>query len=241
MDAINRLETAFFRVPASIARRWLFAACVLMAPAALPAQFAGFGVNAEGWQIVSFSNISTNNFAIIGTYAPTYFATGGDPGGYIFSSDPDGGDFTFSAPAAFLGNQSAAFGSTLTYSLNYNSTVNYNASDVILVGGGITLLWQQSPDLTPIAAFTTVTVPLAPTAQWHLISGSLASAGDFAIVLGNLTGLYIRGEYAFGADTTGLDSVSFAVVPEPGTWALLGAGLLPLAWGLRRRGKAKKG
>ena len=212
-------------------------AVLFFAPLRARAQFSDFSTGPQSWQIVSFGDISAKNFSIVGTYAPTYFASGGDPGGYIYSTDPDGGDFTFSAPAAFLGNQSAAYGSTLTYSLNYTSTVNYNTTDVILMGGGVTLLWTQSPTLTPGPAFTTVTVPLAPTPQWLLLSGSAASSADFTTVLANLTGIYIRGEYAFGADSTGLDSVSFAAVPEPGSWALLVVGLAPVALMARRRVK----
>ena len=237
-----RLSFASFRIAAHSAcgrTRGCMLLCWLalgvLVPVSARAQFSGFGVNDEGWQIVSFGDISAKNFSIIGTYAPTYFSSGGNPGGYIFSSDPDGGDFTFSAPAIYLGNQSAAYGSTLTYSLNYTSTVNYNTSDVILMGGGVTLLWQQSPTLLPGPSFTNVTVPLSPTADWHLVTGSLASAGDFATVLANLTGVYIRGEYAFGADSTGLDNVNFAAVPEPGTWALMAVGLGAMAWMRRRR------
>lgn len=221
--------------------KFLLLAGLFLIPLSVRAQFSGFGTGDEGWQIVSFTDIPSNNFTIVGTYAPTYFASGGDTGGYIYSADPDGGDFTFSAPAVFLGNQSAAYGSTLTYSLNYTNTVNYNTSDVILMGGGVTLLWQQSPNLTPGPAFTTVVVPLSPTGQWHLVSGSLASAGDFATVLANLSGIYIRGEYAFGPDSTGLDSVNFGAVPEPETWALLAAGLAPLAWMMRQRRKRNRG
>jgi hypothetical protein len=232
----------FFPRVASTGRRRVTKVCGLgllaglfLFPLAVRAQFSDFSISVSGWQVVSFNDISANNFSIVGTYAPTYFASGGDPGGYIYSTDPDGGDFTFSAPAAFLGNKSAAFGSTLTYSLNDTSSVNYNTTDVILMGGGVTLLWQQSPTLVPGPSFTTVTVPLAPTADWHLVGGSLASAGDFTTVLGNLTGIYIRGEYAFGPDSTGLDTVNFAAVPEPETWALLLAGLLALGAVTRRR------
>ncbi len=98
------------------------------------AQTSTFSANAEGWQIVSFNNLSTNDYGLAGTYTPIYNATGGNPGGYISTNDPDGGDFTFAAPSLFLGNKTGA--TSLSYDLQHTNNVDYQTTDVMLVGGG---------------------------------------------------------------------------------------------------------
>src|SRR5262249_16671505 len=69
---------------------------------------SGFNTGDEGWQVVSFENLTTDNFSIMATSTPTFNPTGGNPGGYISTTDQDDGDLTFSAPAKFLGNVSGA-------------------------------------------------------------------------------------------------------------------------------------
>ena len=181
------------------------------APFAVGAAGSTFAADADGWSLVSFTNLSTNTYTVAGTYTATFNATGGNSGGYISSNDPDGGDFTFAAPAAYLGNRTSSIGATLTYDLIHPvGALDYQAADVILVGNGVRLVWQGNPALAPAAAsWTGVSVPLTPSAQWHVgtTDGALATPTDFQTVLGNLTGLYLRGEYTNGADTTGLDNV----------------------------------
>ena len=200
------------------------------------AQFSGFSLSAEGWSIVSFVDTGSN-FSVVGTYSATFTSSGGNPGGHITTTDPDGGDFTFSAPASFLGNQIGALGGTLNYDIRYLGTVNYQSADVILMGGGLRLLWQSSPVLVPTSSWTAVSVSVAPSGQWHVgtLGGSLATTTDFTTVLGSLTGVFIRGEYAFGSDTTSLDNVRFGLVPEPSSVALLACGIIPVALFLRQR------
>src|SRR5689334_9165733 len=69
-----------------------------------------FRTGDEGWKVVSFENLTTDNFSILATYTPTFNMVGGNPGGYISTTDQDNGDLTFSAPAKFLGNVSGATG-----------------------------------------------------------------------------------------------------------------------------------
>ena len=93
--------------------------------------------------------------------------TGGNPGGYISTTDQDNGDFTFSAPARFLGNLSGATG--LSYDLIYPvGAINYQPTDVILMGNGETLLWKSSPDLVPGPAWMSVSLDFVPSTEWHV-------------------------------------------------------------------------
>jgi hypothetical protein len=66
---------------------------------------------------------------------------------YVYVLLPNG-DLTFSAPGKFLGNVSGATG--LSYDLIYAvGAINYQPTDVILMGNGETLLWKSSPDVVP--------------------------------------------------------------------------------------------
>ena len=191
-----------------------------------PAATSFFDTGAEGWLGRSFSNLAADNYFVMSNFNTTFSASGGNPGGFISISDPDNGDFTFSAPAAFLGNLSTAIGTTMTYDLMHTGPAEYHTSDVIFTGNGSRLLWRSSPDLTPSTAWTSVAVLLSPSAQWHLntTSGALATATDFQNVFANVDGIFIRGEFSTSQiESSGLDNV--LIVPEPGSGVLLFAGL----------------
>ena len=176
-----------------------------------------FNSNDEGWQIVSFGDLSTNDYSVMGVYTPTYNSTGGDPGGYISTTDPDNGDFTFGAPSFFLGDQSDATG--LSYDLTHpQGATNYQTTDVMLVGDGLRLLWESNPPIVPGTGWTQVSVNFAPSGSWHLntTGGAPATAANFQSVLGDLTGLYIRGEYTDGPELAGLDNVQLIGAVQPG-------------------------
>jgi hypothetical protein len=186
-----------------------------------------FRTGDEGWQVVSFTNLTTDDFTIKATYVPTFNVAGGNPGGYISTTDQDNGDFTFSAPAKFLGNISGATG--LSYDLIYPvGAINYQPTDVILMGHGETLLWKSSPDIVPGPSWMTVNLNFVPSTEWRvgMSNGALATAADFRNVLGNLSGLFIRGEYTTGLiETPGLDNVTLTgvpnAVPEPSALAMM--------------------
>jgi hypothetical protein len=197
-------------------------ALTLNPPLARGDTVSDFGTGDEGWKVVSFENLTTDNFAIVATYNPIFHLTGGNPGGYISTVDQDDGDLTFSAPAKFLGNVSAATG--LSYDLIYPvGAINYQPTDVILMGNGETLLWKSSPNIVPGPAWMSVNLEFVPSTEWHVgtSDGALATSADFGNVLGNLSGVFIRGEYTTGLiETPGLDNVRLvgvSAVPEPST------------------------
>jgi hypothetical protein len=206
---------------------------------------SGFGTSDEGWKAVSFQNLTADNFSIMATYTPPHNLTGGNPGGYISTIDQDDGDFTFSAPAKFLGNVSAATG--LSYNLIYPvGAINYQPTDVILMGNGVTLLWKSNPDIVPGPSWTSVNLDFVPSPEWHVgtSNGAPATLSDFANVQSNLTGLFIRGEYSTGlVESPGLDNVTLAgvtttttPVPAPSALALIAIAGVTVATA-RRRGQ----
>jgi hypothetical protein len=203
-----------------------------------------FSTGDEGWKVVSFENLTNDNFGIVATYTPTFHHSGGNPGGYISTVDQDDGDLTFSAPAKFLGNVSAATG--LSYDLIYPvGAINYQPTDVILMGNGETLLWKSSPNIMPGPDWMSVNLDFVPSTEWHVgtSNGALATGADFAAVLGNLSGVFIRGEYTTGLiETPGLDNVRLsgvsAAVPEPSTLvmaAIAGIAVVALERGRQNR------
>jgi hypothetical protein len=185
---------------------------------------SSFDSGSEGWTVVSFTDLQLDNYTVVGAYDVSFNASGGNPGGFISRMDPDNGDLTFSAPAKFLGNDSGATG--LSYQMIYSSPVDRQTTDVMLVGGGIRLLYQTAPPFVPNSSWTTNSLTFTPSASWHVntTGGALATAADFQTVLANLNGLYIRGEYTNGlVENPGLDNVRLlgvTAVPEPGPLVL---------------------
>ena len=210
--------------------------CVVSAvPHAIGAQ-STFETDPEGWIVADWNNPDLS--AIVGTYAVAWNASGGNPGGYISASDPSGQWFWFSAPAKFLGNQSAAFGSSLQYDVFVDPTAGRPFPVVMLTGDGQRLFFEGG---SPTAAFASYSVPMTPKG-WRLNDwqgGAEPTDLQMQTVLGSLDGLYISGDWFAGDEVAGLDNVRFgtepSVVPEPCTSALLLLGGLPLVMLSRRR------
>ena len=76
----------------------------------------------------------------------SWSGTGGNPGGNVSLVDSVAGGTTyFLAPAAFLGNQSGAIGTSLTFDLKQvfpGAADQFDAPDVILTGAGLTLAFD---------------------------------------------------------------------------------------------------
>jgi hypothetical protein len=214
----------------------LCATFFIWAATASAAAVSTFDANAENWSVVSFTNPNAGDFSVLGTTAPTFNATGGNPGGFISTVDPDNGDFMFSAPSKFLGNQSGT--GTLSYDLTHPvGNIDYKPVDIMFTSSTTRLLWISNPTLTPATGFTHVAIGLAPSSNWHLgtTAGPTPTAADFQTTLSNLTGLFISGEYTVGQDeVAGLDNVQLSV-PEPATMTLAVIGFVALAAMTRSR------
>jgi laminin B (domain IV) len=175
---------------------------------------SGFETDAEGWTITGDAQASH--------VAPDYDGHGGNPDGLISAvDDVTGGVWYFQAPAKYLGDASATYGRYLDFDLKTTAISSpFDSFDVLLVGGGMTLGFDATPNPT-IDAWTTFHVRLDETAAWRIMTEVSDSAfGDFAtlpaptaaqmkVVLGNLTQLLIRGEFQTGSDTGFLDNVRF--------------------------------
>lgn len=231
------------KTPLITTRRWLPALLVLACNAAHATVSEGFDTDAAAWTSVdvAVTTLSDSAYTSPGTSNPlTYHATGGNPGGYISATDPSSETFFFHAPAPFLGNLSAYAGGTLSFDALYTPHFNEwrGDPDIVLSNGTTTLFYLGTAN--PGADWTHVSVSLAPGAGWKvggfLSGGSAATAADFASVLASVAILRIRGEFLEGVEeTTGLDNVMLTAVPEPGTWAMLAAGLGLMAFAGRRR------
>lgn len=206
------------------------ALATLLLCGAAQAATSTFDHDAEGWTAVGDSEGPLE-----------WSATGGKPGGHVLIDDLTVGGFTyFIAPKAFLGNQSAAFGTALSFDLMqvYSGRPNQvNQPDVILQGGGLTLVYD-TPTNPANGSWSSYAVPLQ-AGQWRLnsLTGALASDAQMRSVLSNLTALKIRAEYQSGSDVGHLDNVS--MVPEPSASLLMAGGLLALVgWPRRWRARA---
>lgn len=209
---------------------------LISAAALASAQSWSFDSGAEGWVIRDLAGVG-DYVSSFGTYALDWNAAGGTPGGYVSRVDPTSNTFFFEAPTAALGNYSAYAGGKLTFSLQ--STMNTWTLDNVVVfrgGAGLTLVAAITP--LPSPTWSTYTVNLtADQFRYNNLSGSVVSAADFSAVLGTFTGFLISAEYGnIVEEVSGLDSVTFAAIPEPATTGLaLGAAAGALVLWRRRR------
>jgi hypothetical protein len=136
----------------------------------------------------------------------------------------------FVAPTTYYGNQSSAYGTTLSFSLIQSFSEPPKQfpdgnGDVVLSGSGITLAYDL-PNYPTIGSWTSYSISLSAGA-WRVGSDTGAFATDAQIqsVLSNVTSLQIRAEYQDGADTDGLDTVSFGSAASAVPGPIVGAGL----------------
>lgn len=160
-----------------------------------------FDTGNEGWE--------TNGDATSPTAA--WYATGGNPGGYIRVTDQSvGGTWYFQAPGQLLGNKCDAYDTWLRYDQFVSDTNNQQISggdpDVILFGGGLQLVYDNA--VTPGLAWTHYDILLKEDAGWHINTqtGAVPTEAQFRAALADLYGLRIRGEYRAQADFGGLDN-----------------------------------
>jgi hypothetical protein len=206
---------------------------------------SAFDAGDEGWSSFSFAGVSEPDFANAsgGASAVSFTSAAGNPAGSIERTDPDGGWQYFVAPAAFLGDRSAALGGTLTFQQQRRDSLllppTAPSALAAISDGATTLVYANSASAPALGAWRDYSVSLAPNAAGWFVgsaSGPAATGAQFAGVLANLSGLWLAGEWFAGAistnepETIALDNVVLAVadpppppplqVPSPGTLAL---------------------
>ncbi|HTY37068.1 MAG TPA: laminin B domain-containing protein, partial [Bacteroidota bacterium] len=133
----------------------------------------------------------------------------------------------FKAPTKFLGDQSAAYGGSLSFDLRQYYTDNqYDIEDIIIEGGGLRIVYDTPNN--PLTTWTHYQVALNESAGWKKtsLSGTAPTAAEFRMVLSSVTRFLIRGEYQIGTDRCDLDNVilSSGSVAGRGTVAPVVAG-----------------
>lgn len=207
----------------------------------VPTVSSTFDADADGWKYVDIlgnaaytdANI-LENFPADVTYA----------GGVISAKDPSSNTFFFNAPGKFLGDKSAYYGGKLTFDVKVDQTDSpWTAdSDVVLVSGTTVIVYDFANN--PGTDFVSRTVTMTE-AGWRMDGngGVAVTAATFQAVLGNLTAVRLLGEFiasnsATQFETTSLDNVTLAPVPEPSEAMLMAFGIAGLAAVMRRRNRA---
>lgn len=157
---------------------------------------ASFDSGLEGWTKHTPSDPNTN---------VTWYASGGNPGGYIRLNDAAQGvaDW-FAAPAAFKGNKSAYYNGKLQFDLRSNYNHTGSQIGVRLIGNGITIQVDlQRPNQT----WRTYSIPISAGSWLVLESGLAATQEEILMVLENIITLNISGDWRVGVEQTSLDNV----------------------------------
>ncbi len=178
---------------------------------------AGLGSATSMAQASSTFDTDVDGWTAAGDFASplTWVAVDGNPDGTVSILDAVIGGVTyFVASAKFLGNHSDAYGKALTFDLRQvigAPSQFSNNNDVILVGAGITLVYDTPANPAVDGTWTSYVVPLTE-AGWRIgnSGGVAATKVQMQSALAAITGLRIRAEYQSGPDTDYLDNVNLA-------------------------------
>jgi hypothetical protein len=165
---------------------------------------SGFETGQEGW-------------GVAGAGATVSFdPSGGHPGGCVTVLGAQPGQWWYwQAPAAFLGDQSAAYNGWLEFDLRQSMTSVQNSSqpDVVLLGGGLRLVCRTRH--LPTTDWVRYLVSLHER-SWETgdLNGPAPTREEMRRVLGSLTGLQIRANLSADQANSSLDNVAW-VGPTP--------------------------
>lgn len=189
---------------------YLTLAAVLCLTPVTRAASSDFSLSSEGWNITDLPGNATAYLPVQGTFPVVYDSVGG----FISATDPTSNTIFLGAPAAYLGNQSAAAGTNLTFDLRTTHD-SWTADTVVVLAGSNGTVLVAPIAQPPLNAWTSYSVPLVP-ASFRVTnpSGAVATAADLNGVLADVSMLAIPAEFGDGLiETTSLDNVN--LVPEP--------------------------
>ena len=172
----------------------------------------------QGWSVGEFSSVQP-------TVAATY-----DSAGRITTTDVSA-NVAFIAPSAYLGNQSAAFGGSISFDLFDTANDGLAYSPLTLIGNGLTLYYTLTapPSTTSLTPFNlSLFGANFTTNNGFSPGGAVATDAQLQSVLASLDQFAILADWKSGEDLTTLDNVVFSdgravggAVPEPTTWAMM--------------------
>ena len=190
-----------------------------------------FDTGTDGWTSDNL-NVTLSNPAS-GSPSP-----GGNPGGYLginFDYDGPGGPpapldpVLANVSSAYIGSYLSADGLVFDF-MAFDQAPSVGSAILLTTSAGDTWTHAFSYLASQVGTWVTFVIPLVES-SW--VGGT---AGDFANQLSNVTGvaLDIEGNVGVGGlQRFGVDNWTY-VIPEPRTYAMLGAALLGLAMTFRR-------
>jgi|GEM_PF-3559212 len=196
---------------------------VSLTPAAMRASVIGnFNSSSEGWTSGGVCSFNPNV---------------GDPAGDLDCGTQVTGP-TLTAPAKFLGNDSAAFGNTFSFDM-FNRLSNVFVT-LDLIGDGQGLMYVIG-DVGPSSSWEQETVPLTPSAWTALNSAAKPSAAGFESILKDVTAIQVVTSIPTFTDLA-FDNFNLGGVtatPEPGTISLFAFAGALIAIGRKGRRKGR--
>lgn len=182
-----------------------------------------FDAGSEGWEVGDF-------FDSTGSAAPVWLGAGGNPGGFIRTDDQFNWN-AFQAPAAFLGDQSAAYGGNLHLEQRVLSSDGIMYPMVIISDGSLRLQFRTSP---PTTGWTPYNISLLAAAGWEVDNDASGNPGPAATeaqlqqVLSSLVFLNVDADWLTGSDQIDLDNVRLESAGVPDAGSALGLLLIAL-------------
>ena len=141
--------------------------------------------------------------------ALSWSGAGGNPGGFLRGEDQGSGQtWYYVSPSSWGGDWTGYVGGTLSFDIIEIESGNGSSTfgDVVRIygKGGSYLSWSCDP---PGSAWSRRQVTLVPT-------NFRVSGGSFDSIMGDVSEIWIRGEYSNMRDVGGLDNVMVTLAPE---------------------------